>query len=61
MGRTVGQQWYGGTEGNPWDSLHSLPGLRGWVGLWDTNGMVGLGGMGRTVGQQWYGGTEGSP
>ena len=42
MGRTVGQQWYGGTEGNPWDSLHSLPGLRGWGGLWDSSGMVGL-------------------
>ena len=33
MGRTVGQQWYGGTEGSPWDSLQSLPGLTGWEGL----------------------------
>ena len=23
MGRTVRQQWYGGTEGSPWDSLQS--------------------------------------
>ena len=42
MGRTVGEQWYGGTEGSPWDSLQSLPGLRGWEGLWDSSGMVGL-------------------
>ena len=40
-GRTVGQQWYGGTEGSLWDSLQSPPGLRGWEGLWDSNGMVG--------------------
>ena len=32
-GRTVRQQWYGGTEGSPWDSLQSLPGLRGREGL----------------------------
>ena len=34
-GRTVRQQWYGGTERSPWDSLQSLPGLtvRGWEGL----------------------------
>ena len=42
MGRALGQQWYGGTEGSPWDSLQSLPGLRGWEGLWDSSGMVGL-------------------
>ena len=42
MGRTVGQQWYGGTEGNPCDSLQSLPGLRGWGELWDSSGMVGF-------------------
>ena len=72
MGRTVGQQWYGGTEGSPWDSLQCLPGLRGWEGLWGSSGMVGLRevpgapsvtartqGMGRTVGQQWHGGTQG--
>ena len=41
-GRTVRQQWYGGTEGSPWDSLQSLPGLRGREGLWDSSGMVGL-------------------
>ena len=39
MGRTVGQLWYGGTEGSPWDSPLSPPGLRGWKGLgkivWD--------------------------
>ena len=58
MGRTVRQQWYGGTEGSPWDSLQFLPGLRGWEGLWDSSGMVGL--RGRTVGQQWCGGTEGN-
>ena len=45
MGRTVGQQWYGGTEESPWDSLQSLPGLRGWEGLWDSSGMVGLRGV----------------
>ena len=45
MGRTVGQQWYGGTEESPWDSLQSLPGLRGWEGLWDSSGMVGLRGI----------------
>ena len=68
MGRTVKQQWYGGTEESPWDSLQSLPGLRGWGGLWDRGESLGLPsvpartqGMGRTVGQQWYGGTEGSP
>ena len=33
MGRTVRQQLYGGTEGSPWDSLQSLPGLRGKEGL----------------------------
>ena len=48
MGRTVGQQWYGGTEGAPRDSLQSPP-------------PPGLRGLGRTVGQQWYGGTEGAP
>ena len=32
-GRTVRQQWYGGNEGSPWDSLQSLPGLRGREGL----------------------------
>ena len=48
MGRTVGQQWYGGTEGSPWDSLQSLPGLRGWEGLWDSSGMVGLRGVSGT-------------
>ena len=32
-GRTVRQQWYGGTEESPWDSLQSLPGLRGREGL----------------------------
>ena len=32
-GRTVRQQWYGGNEGSTWDSLQSLPGLRGWEGL----------------------------
>ena len=31
--RTVRQQWYGGTDGSPWDSLHSLSGLRGREGL----------------------------
>ena len=45
MERTVGQQWYGGTEGNLWDSLQSPPGLRGWEGLWDSSGMVGLRGV----------------
>ena len=70
-GRTVRQQWYGGTEGSPWDSLQSLPGLRGREGLRDSSGMVGLRGLpsvpartqgkGRTVRQQWYGGTEGTP
>ena len=63
MGRTVGQQWYGGTEGSSWDSLQSLPGLRGregqldssgmvvhmgWEGLWDSSGMVGLKAVPRT-------------
>ena len=33
MGMTVRQQWYGGTEGSPWDSLQSPPGLRGREGL----------------------------
>ena len=77
MGRNVRQQWYGGSEGNLWDSLQSPPGLRGWEGLWDSNGMMGLRGvpgtpfsprqdsgdkkLARTVGQQWYGGTEESP
>ena len=42
MGRTAGQQWYGGTEERFWDSLQSLPGLMGWEGLWDSSGMVGL-------------------
>ena len=42
---TVGQQWYGETEESPWDSLQSLPGLRGWGGLWDSSGMVGLRGV----------------
>ena len=42
MGRTVRQQWYGGTEGTPWDSYQSPPGPRGWQGLWDSSGMVGL-------------------
>ena len=67
MVRTVGQQWYGGTEESPWDFLQSLPGLRGWGRLWDSSGMVGLRrvtariqGKGRTVRQQRYGGTEGS-
>ena len=41
MGRTVGQQWYGGTEGSPWNSLQSPPGLRRWEGLWDSCCMVG--------------------
>ena len=31
--RTVRQQWYGGTEGSPWDSLQSLPGQREREGL----------------------------
>ena len=39
MVRTVGQRWYGGTEGSPLDSLQSLP------GLWDSSGMVGLRGV----------------
>ena len=42
MGRTVGQQWYGGTERSLCDSLQFPPGLRGWEGLWDSSGMVGL-------------------
>ena len=33
LARTVGQQWYGGTEESSWDSLQSMPGLRGWEGL----------------------------
>ena len=33
LARTVGQQWYGGSEGSPWDSLQSPPGLRGREGL----------------------------
>ena len=41
-GKTVGHQWYSGTEGSPWDSLQSPPGLSGWEGLWDSSGMVGL-------------------
>ena len=45
MERTVGEQWYGGTEESPRDSLQSLPGLRGWGGLWDSSGMVGLRGV----------------
>ena len=49
MGRTVGQQWYGGTKGSLWDSLQSLPGLRGWEGLWDSSGMVGLRGVPGTL------------
>ena len=48
MGRTVGQQWYGGTEGSHWDSLQSQPGLRGWEGLWDSSGLVGLRGVSGT-------------
>ena len=42
------QQWYGGTEGSPWDSRQSLPGLRGREGLRDSSGMVGLRGVPRT-------------
>ena len=41
MGMTVGQQWYGGTEENLWDSS-GMVGLRGWEGLWDSSGTVGL-------------------
>ena len=42
MGRTVGQQRYGGTEESLLDFLQSPPGLMGWEGLWDSSGMVGL-------------------
>ena len=44
-GRTMRQQWYDGTEGSLWDSVQSPPGLRGWEGLWDSSGMVGLTGV----------------
>ena len=44
-GKDCGTAWYGGTEGSPWDSLQSPPGLRGWEGLWDCSGMMGLRGV----------------